>query len=114
MQKLNGKYDVLFDIDWQGARSLKRKLGKLAVSIFILPPSMEELEKRLRLRGQDSEKSIETRLEVAHFEMSKHHLYDYVLINQDFDETLQRIGNIISTERVRHFNFDKFVENLIK
>ena len=114
MQKLNGKYDVLFDIDWQGARSLKRKLGKLAVSIFILPPSMEELEKRLRLRGQDSEKSIETRLEVAHFEMSKHHLYDYVLINQDFDKTLQKIGNIISTERVRHFNFDKFVENLIK
>ena len=73
---------------------------------------MEELERRLRVRGQDSEESIKTRLEISHLEMSKHHLYDYVLINKDFEDTFKEIQNIISSERIRHSNFDEFVEKL--
>lgn len=113
-KQLDNGFDVLFDIDWQGARTLEKKLGKLAVSIFILPPSMEELEKRLRLRNQDSEEEIQKRLEIAHFEISKYSLYDYVLINNDFNETLKNIKSIIHTERLKHSNFNAFTHKLLK
>lgn len=112
-EKMNDGFDVLFDIDWQGARALKRKLGKLAVSIFILPPSMEELEKRLKLRNQDSEEEIQNRLDIAHFEISKHSLYDYVLINDDFNKTLKQIKNIISTERLKHINYNDLINSML-
>lgn len=113
-EQLSNGFDVLFDIDWQGARALKRKLGKLAVSIFILPPSIEELERRLKLRDQDSEEEIQKRLDIAHFEISKHSLYDYVLINNDFDKTLKNIKSIVHAERLKHSNFNVFVNDLLK
>ena len=113
LDQINNGNDVLFDIDWQGAQSLKEKLGNLVVSIFILPPSLEELEKRLRNRGQDSDESIAKRLQHSKFEMSKYPLYDYVLVNEDFDETLEKISAIIRAERLRHMDFSGLVKDMI-
>ncbi|MGB4191861.1 MAG: guanylate kinase [Rickettsiales bacterium] len=114
IEKMTNGFDILFDIDWQGARAIKRKLGKAAVSIFILPPSIDELARRLRSRRQDLEHEIEKRLDIAHFEISKHHLYDYVLINDDFNKTFKIIQNIIEIERLKRLNFDNFVHNLLE
>lgn len=113
LDKMSNGYDLLFDIDWQGAHTLKEKLGELVVSIFILPPSISELEKRLKLRGQDSEEIIAKRMAQAHSEIIHYDEYDYVLINKDFDKTLARIQTIIAAERLRHFNFSKFVEKMM-
>jgi guanylate kinase len=114
MDKLQEGKDILFDIDWQGAQTLKEKLGPLVVSIFILPPSMSELKRRLKSRGQDSDEVVDRRMERAKAEISKYGLYDYVLINKDFDKTLARISSIIAAERLRFFDFSKFVEDLMK
>jgi len=113
MDQLSDGFDVLFDIDWQGAKILKEKLGTRVVSIFILPPSLSELENRLKIRGQDTDEVIKIRMEKAHEEISKYHLYDYVLVNKDFDKTVSRIMSIIRTERLRHIDFSQFVKNLI-
>lgn len=110
--QLDNGFDVLYDINWQGARSLKRKLGKLAVSIFILPPSMEELERRLKKRNQDDEEEIQRRLDTAHFEISKYVLYDYVIINNEFNDSLQKIQTIITAERLKRTDYSNFVTNL--
>lgn len=111
--KLKSGFDILYDIDWQGARSLKKKLGKLAVSIFILPPSMQELEKRIKRRNQDHNDEIQKRLDMAHFEISKHVLYDYVLINNDFELTLSHLKSIINSERLKRTNYDNFINSLL-
>lgn len=113
LDKLDAGYDVLFDIDWQGEQILKEKFGNRLVSIFILPPSLNELENRLHKRGQDTDEVIALRMARAKAEISKYHLYDYVLINKDFDKTLDRITSIIAAERLRHFDFSKFVEQII-
>ena len=113
LDKISEGYDVIFDIDWQGAHILKEKLGELVVSIFVLPPSMKELEKRLKLRGQDSEEIISNRMAQASSEITHYDEYDYVLINKDFDKTLSRIYTIIAAERLRHFDFSKFVEKIM-
>ncbi len=114
LEKLDNGYDVLFDVDWQGAQALKEKLGSLVVSVFILPPSLEELEKRLKSRGQDSLEVVAHRMERAKSEISKYNLYDYVLINKDFDLTLSRILAIITAERLRRSDFSQFVDNMMK
>ncbi len=114
LDKIKQGYDVLFDVDWQGAHALKEKLGNLAVTVFILPPSLEELERRLRNRGQDSEEVINLRMNQAKAEISHYNEYDYVLVNKDLDKTLERIHFIIKAERIRHHDFEQFVEeNLI-
>ena len=113
LDKLDAGYDILFDIDWQGAQTLKEKLGSLVVSIFILPPSMSELENRLKSRGQDSNEVIAKRMEQASSEISHYDLYDYVLINKNFDKTLARVSTIIAAERLRHFNFTQFVQKIM-
>jgi guanylate kinase len=113
IDKMSEGHDVLFDIDWQGAQILKEKLGPMVVSIFILPPSMTELERRLRARGQDSEEVVQRRMEQAASEISHYDVYDYVLINNEFDKTLARINSIIAAERLRHFDFSKFVKNIM-
>jgi guanylate kinase len=114
MDKLQEGKDILFDIDWQGAQTLKEKLGPLVVSIFILPPSLSELKRRLKSRAQDPSKVIDRRMERAKAEISKYGLYDYVLINKDFDKTLSRISSIIAAERLRFFDFSKFVEEMMQ
>lgn len=114
LDKISNGFDVLFDVDWQGAHNLKEKLGQLIVSIFILPPSISELERRLKMRGQDSDEVIAKRMSEARSEIIHYDEYDYVLINKDLDKTLARIKTIIAAERLRHFDFSKFVENIMK
>jgi guanylate kinase len=93
--------DVLFDIDWQGTQQLKAKKPDDLVSIFILPPSMEELERRLKARAQDSDEVVRRRMEKATAEISHWQEYDYVLINQDLDQTLEKIDTILKAERLK-------------
>lgn len=95
--------DVLFDIDWQGTQQLKAKSPDDLVSVFILPPSMEELERRLRARAQDSEEVVKKRMSKARAEISHWGEYDYVLINQSLEETLEKINAILKAERLKRF-----------
>src|SRR3546814_1338197 len=92
-------HDVLFDIDWQGTQQLRQKqvLADL-VSIFILPTSMAELERRLRARGTDSDDAIAGRMARAEAEISHWAEYDYVLINRDVDACLAHIRTILAAE----------------
>ena len=94
--------DTLFDIDWQGGQQIRNSaLGKDVVSIFILPPSIAELEDRLRGRGQDSEEVISGRMDKSQSEISHWAEYDYVLINDDLDRAEQELKTIVSAERLR-------------
>ncbi|WP_341792062.1 guanylate kinase [Rickettsia endosymbiont of Gonocerus acuteangulatus] len=95
---LNQGLDVLFDIDWQGARSIKQNAVN-AVSIFILPPSLEVLEQRLRNRATDNEEAIQLRMASAQAEISHANEYDHIITNDDFNDTLQQIHTIILQER---------------
>lgn len=94
--------DVLFDIDWQGAQQIsKSALREHVLSIFILPPSITELHRRLVSRGQDDAETIEKRMQKSWDEISHWDGYDYVMVNDDLDETEQRLKTIISAERLR-------------
>jgi len=93
--------DILFDIDWQGTQQLHAAMGEDLVRIFILPPSMAELERRLRERGTDSEDVIADRMQRAAGEISHWAEYDYVLINRDMDLCLTQVQTIIAAERMK-------------
>ena len=94
--------DTLFDIDWQGGQQIRRSsLGNDVVSIFILPPSIAELEARLRKRAQDSDEVIAGRMAKSRDEISHWAEYDYVLVNNDLDETEAQLRNILQGERAR-------------
>lgn len=93
--------DVLFDIDWQGTRRLTQSARADIVSVFILPPSLEELRRRLTARGQDSEDIIEARMARARDEISHWNEYDYVVVNDAIDATLQKILYILRAERLK-------------
>lgn len=94
--------DVLFDVDWQGAQQLRDSaLGRSVVGIFLLPPSMAELQERLRRRGQDSATVISSRMAKARAEISHWAEYDYVLINDDLSECFSRIRTIVNAERLK-------------
>jgi guanylate kinase len=93
--------DILFDIDWQGTQQLKYAFGNDLVPIFILPPSMEELERRLRARGTDSADVIESRMRRAASEIGHWDTYEYVLINQEVDRCLADVQAIIAAERLK-------------
>lgn len=93
--------DVLFDIDWQGTRQLAEKNRQDLISVFILPPSMQELERRLRARAQDSDAVVRERMEKARSEISHWREYDYVLVNQDLNQTLEKIDTILKAERLK-------------
>lgn len=92
--------DVFLDIDWQGAQQVRKKVPN-ARSIFILPPSLEELERRLIGRGQDSQAVIDARMQKAISEMSHYDEYDYLIINDDFDVALNEIKMILKAERLK-------------
>ena len=99
---INEGRDVLFDIDWQGGQQVRASsLGKHVLSIFILPPSIAELERRLHTRAQDSDEVIATRMQKSRDEISHWPEYDFVLINDDLDETEAELKTIISAERMR-------------
>jgi guanylate kinase len=93
--------DVLFDIDWQGAQQLFQQAGGDVVRVFILPPSMEELGRRLRGRGTDSDEVIASRMARAASEISHWDGYDYVLINDEVDTCFAQVVHILAAERLR-------------
>src|SRR6201992_3462835 len=93
--------DVLFDIDWQGTQQLRQQAGDDLVSVFVLPPSHAELERRLRARAQDEEHVVQQRMARANNEISHWAEYDYVVINDDLDTTLQKIQTILAAERMK-------------
>jgi guanylate kinase len=93
--------DMLFDIDWQGAKQLKEKMRGDIVSVFILPPSMAELKARLKRRAEDQEQVIETRLKNARTEIEHWTEYDFVVVNDDLDRAFAEVRAIVSAERLR-------------
>ncbi|MCQ1573052.1 guanylate kinase [Neorhizobium galegae] len=108
--------DMLFDIDWQGARQLQEKMAADVVSIFVLPPTMTELQSRLHRRAEDSEEVIRTRLLNSRSEIEHWREYDYVIVNDDLDEAFGHVSCIVNAERIRrdrrHGLFD-FVSELL-
>ena len=93
--------DTVFDIDWQGGQQIKQAMRDDVVSIFILPPSIAELDRRLRGRAQDSEAVIAGRMAKSRDEISHWAEYDYVLINDDLEQTFDRLKAILTAERLR-------------
>lgn len=100
-EMLSSGLDVLFDIDWQGAQQLYQTCGGDVVRVFILPPSMLELENRLRTRGTDSEEVITGRMQRAAAEVSHWDGYDYVLLNDDIDRCFAEVQHILEAERLK-------------
>ena len=99
---MNEGRDTLFDVDWQGGQQIRASaLGGHVVSIFVLPPSLPELERRLRARGQDSEAVIAGRMAKSWAEISHWAEYDYVLVNDDLDRTEAHLRAILTAERLR-------------
>jgi guanylate kinase len=98
---LDAGKDVLFDIDWQGAQQLYQEAGPDVVRVFVLPPTMEELERRLRSRGTDSDEVITARMERAANEISHWDGYDYVLINDDVETCFDQVCAILRAERLK-------------
>ena len=108
--------DILFDIDWQGTQQLQAAMGEDLVSIFILPPSMAELERRLRSRGTDSDDVIADRMARAASEISHWPEYEYVLVNRDTDQCVAQVRSIVAAERLkrtRRIGLVTFVRDLI-
>ena len=108
--------DILFDIDWQGTQQLQAAMGEDLVRIFILPPSMAELERRLHARGTDSDEVIADRMARAASEISHWPEYDYVLINRDTAECLGEVRAIVAAERLkrgRQVGMVPFVRDLV-
>ena len=93
--------DVLFDIDWQGSRQLIQKCRGEVATIFILPPSLDELERRLRRRAEDSEDIIARRMEKAADELAHWSEYDYVIVNHDLDRAFADVRTVLAAERLK-------------
>lgn len=99
-EQLASGIDVILEIDWQGARQIRKQMP-LSRSIFILPPSKQALASRLQNRGQDEPGVIEQRMKAAHEEMSHYNEYDYLVINDQFDQALQDLLAILQAERLK-------------
>ncbi len=108
--------DTLFDIDWQGGQQIRNSaLGRDVVSVFVLPPSIAELERRLRSRGQDSDAVIAARMEKSQSEISHWAEYDYVIVNDDLDQSFDQLVTILKAERLqrdRQPDLNEFVRAL--
>ena len=114
---INVGQDVMFDMDWAGARQMKEKAGADVVTIYLLPPSIKELRSRLEKRGTDSKEVIEKRMGIILEKVSHWNEFDYVIVNVDLQETVTKIQKIISGERmkrVRQVGLKKFVRELVK
>lgn len=101
MAALDAGHDVIFDIDWQGAAQIAEKAPSDAVRVFILPPAWGDLERRLRARAQDSEAVMEARLRLGQEEVRHWRLYDYVIVNKNFDRAYADLGHIYRAERMK-------------
>ncbi len=107
--------DVLFDVDWQGAQDLRQCAGEDLVSVFILPPSTMELERRLRARAQDSPEVVAARMKKSADEMSHWDAYDYIIINHHISESIESVQSILAAERLkreRQTGLTEFVKGL--
>ena len=116
-QALSEGRDVLFDIDWQGAQQLKQSAASDLVKVFVLPPSLKELEARLRKRDQDSDGVIEERMSRARDEISHWGEYHYVIVNEDVDQSMNDLRAILAAERrlrKRQPWLNDYVRNLIR
>ncbi len=114
---INVGQDVLFDMDWAGARQMREKAPDDVVTIYLLPPSIKELRSRLENRGTDSKEVIEKRMAIILDKMSHWDEFDYVIVNVDLEETVRKIQRIISGERmkrVRQTGLKGFVKELVK
>jgi guanylate kinase len=112
---ING-INVIVDIDWQGTRQIEQHIPDDIVKIFILPPSIKELEKRLGTRATESQDSFKKRMSEARKEISHYSEYDFIIINEDIQESVNKIKTILHSEslrRHRQVGLNKFVDNLI-
>lgn len=115
MKSLEQGKDVLFDIDWQGTQQLAQKARDDLVSVFILPPSWDALAQRLKGRAQDPAEVIQARMEKASSEMSHWAEYDYVVVNEDLDKTIDQVTAILQAERlkrIRQVGLTEFVRSI--
>ena len=110
--------DMLFDVDWQGAKQLREQLGEDVVSIFVLPPSMRELRARLERRAEDSAATIDERLDNARHEIERWRNYRYVIVNNDLQRAYDDVRAIVRAERLRvsrvAAGIEPFVEGLAR
>ncbi|HCI48386.1 MAG: guanylate kinase [Alphaproteobacteria bacterium RIFCSPHIGHO2_01_FULL_41_14] len=116
-EALHAGRDIIFDIDWQGTQQLCQSIRPDVVSIFLLPPSLKELETRLYKRAQDHEYIIMDRMTKAIDEISHWPEYDYVLINDQFETTVDQILKIVSSEKLRRrrqVGLEKFIKTLVE
>jgi len=112
---ING-INVIVDIDWQGTRQIEQHIPDDIVKIFILPPSINELEKRLGARATESQDSFKKRMSEARKEISHYSEYDFIIINEDIQESVSKIKTILHSESLRkrrQVGLDEFVDNLI-
>src|SRR5918998_3353116 len=116
-QALASGQDMMFDIDWQGTKQICERMRSDVVSVFVLPPSMQELKARLERRAEDTPQVIERRLRNAREEIAQWGSYDYVLINDDLQRTFEDLKAILGAERMRRerqTGLDRFVGDLLK
>jgi len=113
MNALKSGKDILFDIDWQGTQQLMNSVQDDLVKIFVLPPSAIELEKRLLKRNQDTDETVKKRMSKASDEISHYAEYDYIIINEDFDESLKKINSILIAEGLKRTRQNK-IQDIIK
>ena len=114
-EALSGGSDVIFDIDWQGAQQLSQVAGGDLVRVFILPPSTEELGRRLQTRAQDTEEVVASRMSKAADEMSHWDAYDFIVINEDIEDSVAQVQTILAAERLRRqrqVGLSEFVKRL--
>ena len=109
-KKINNGEDLIFDIDWQGAQQLREKMREDIVSIFILPPNKKELERRLKSRGQDSADVVKKRMDGASAEITHWAEYDYVVINEDLNQSVKAVLGILKAERMKRTRQKGLVE----
>jgi guanylate kinase len=110
MDALAAGRDVLFDIDWQGTQQLRQHAHSDLVSVFVLPPSKAELERRLRIRAQDSDEVVRQRMAKANDEMSHWAEYDYVILNDDIQHAMGELEEILRVERRRRWRQPKLAD----
>ncbi len=116
MESINNGKDLIFDVDWQGGKQIRSSsLSKFVISIFILPPSIKALQERLMKRAQDSSETVKDRMTKSIGEIMHWKEYDYVIVNNNFGQTLHEVKSIIISEklrRVRNSQMEKFIETL--
>ena len=116
MESINNGKDLIFDVDWQGGKQIRSSsLSQFVISIFILPPSIKALQERLMKRAQDSSETVKDRMTKSIGEIMHWKEYDYVIVNNNFEQTLHEVKSIITSEklrRVRNSQLEDFVETL--